>query len=363
MKLWQVAALIALGLVIGELFPRALTETFRGAALFVFLPALIFEAAWALDAALMRAYWRPIVLLAVPGVALTAALVAVIAYFFGGASLPNALLLGAILSATDPVAVVAIFRRLRVPRALATIVESEALLNDAMAVALYRAVIATAIVGFAPGGLAVTLARPALEIAGGAALGVVVAILASFTLRPRIGVGLQTLATFVAAYAAYYVAAVLNASGIFAVITCAIVLREVDRRLPDVECAPEVTQVWDIAALGANAILFVLIGAAVQISALGESWRLVIAALGAVLVARIVLAYGLLAIVPNLGRPWKAVVRLADVRGALSLALALALPAAVSQRGGLIAATFAVVVGTVLASSLTLQRRVRGALA
>jgi CPA1 family monovalent cation:H+ antiporter len=271
-------------------------------------------------------------------------------------------LLVAILCATDPVAVVAIFRRLRVPRALATIVESEALLNDAVAVALYRAVLAAIVVGLAPSGVAAASGRALLEIIIGAAVGSVVAALASLTLRPRVPAAVQSAVTVVAAYGAYFVAARFDGSGIFAVITCAIVLREIDRRLPAVECAPEVQRLWDVLAIAANAIVFFLIGAAVQISTLAASRNLVVAALAAVLVARVVLAYGLLAIVPNLARSWKAIVRLADVRGALSLALALALPLTVTQRGGMIAATFAVVVATVLASSLTLEWRARRAL-
>ncbi|HEY5348575.1 MAG TPA: cation:proton antiporter, partial [Candidatus Lustribacter sp.] len=112
MKLWHIAALIAAGLIVGEARPGYLAELFRSATLYVFLPALIFEAAWQLDLRLMRRSWQPIVLLAVPGVVVTAALIALIVHGLGGVALGSALVLGAILSATDPVAVTAIFRRL-----------------------------------------------------------------------------------------------------------------------------------------------------------------------------------------------------------------------------------------------------------
>src|SRR5579872_2815772 len=141
MKLWVIAALIAAGLVVGAFAPGAFTGWFRYATFQVFLPAIIFEAAWQLDFGTMRRAWRPIMLLAIPGVAVTAAAIAAIAYYGAHLQLPAALILGAVLSATDPVAVTAIFRRLEVPAVLATIVESESLLNDAVAVVLYRTVI------------------------------------------------------------------------------------------------------------------------------------------------------------------------------------------------------------------------------
>ena len=99
MKLGQIAVLLVAGIVAGALFPGKLTALFGTATLYVFLPALIFEGAWNLDAHAMRRAWAPIALLAVPGVIITAALIAVCAHFAGGFAWGAALLLGAILSA------------------------------------------------------------------------------------------------------------------------------------------------------------------------------------------------------------------------------------------------------------------------
>ncbi len=146
MKLWQILAVVAIGIVYGLIQPGRLAYAFGHATLYVFLPPLLFEAAWNLNFRAMRRQWIAIGVLAGPGVLLTAVIVAgalaVVRVPFG-----PALLTGAILSATDPIAVVAVFRRLPVPRTLATIVECESLFNDAVAVVLYRGVLVALSVG------------------------------------------------------------------------------------------------------------------------------------------------------------------------------------------------------------------------
>jgi len=358
MKVWHIGALVALGLAFDALRPGQLGDLFRFATLSIFLPALIFEAAWNLDLPTMRRAWKPIVLLAIPGVAVTAAIVATGTHLLGGLALPVALLLGAILSATDPIAVVAIFRRLKVPKELATIVESESLLNDAVAVVVYRAVLATVVATLAT--------APALEVVGFAALasvlglafGVAVGLIAMQGLRWSSNVTEHTIVTIVAAYGTYALAEQLGWSGIFAVIACAVTMKECDRRDNALEIADGVEQVWSWLATAANAALFFLIGAAVALPDLVHEWQPILATLFAVAVARVALAYGLLALAPPMHRTWKAVVRLAGVRGALALALALALPPALHDRGIAIDATFAVVVFTIVTAALTSERRI-----
>jgi len=357
-KLWHIAALLVMGLLVGILHPGMLTDTFRTATFFVFLPALIFEGAWNLDFRLMRRAWQPIVLLAVPGVAITAALIALILHRMGGVSPAIALLTGAVLSATDPVAVVAIFRRLAVPRAPATIVESEALLNDAIAVALYRAVLVSILAGVT----AAHIGRIALAALTGAleaiALGAICGLLTALLLRRSTGATVQTAATFIAAYGVYFFAEYFRWSGIFAVIACAIAMRETERNAISLGVAQGVERVWHGAATVANVSLFFLIGTVVDVTHLWQERNLMLWALVAVLLARVVVSYGLLALVPRMRRSWMTLVRLAGVRGALSLALAFAVPASIGGRQQVIDATFIVVVVTVLLSAIMIERQV-----
>jgi monovalent cation:H+ antiporter, CPA1 family len=358
LKLWQIAVLLIAGIVVGVAFPQRFTSIFGRATLYVFLPALIFEAAWHLDLQIMRRNWKPIALLAVPGVALTAAIVAICVHYAGALPWRSALLLGSILSATDPVAVVALFRRLRVPKSLATIIESESLLNDAIAVVLYRTLIAAILMS--AGGTQLVL--PGVQALAGIVIaigiGLILAYVAAFALRDAVTAPVQSLATLVGAYGAYTLAEWLGWSGIFAVLTFGIALRQLERHRITVASAQGVERFWDFAALAANVILFFLIGAALDLTRLVHNLPDVGVTLVAVFLARVVLAYGLLHLARTDLRPlWTTVIRMAGIRGALALALALATPAAVAHRGTIVDATFGVVVVTLLVGSLTLPRR------
>ena len=358
MRVWQFAVLLALGIGVGIALPGRLTGIFGTATLYLFLPALIFEAAWNLDFRLMRRAWKPIALLAVPGVVLTAGLIAACVHYFGGFDWRSALVLGAILSATDPVAVVALFRRLPVPRALATIVESESLLNDACAVVIYRAIVSALLIGSGLGHLEHVVGIAVLGVVAGILTGAAIAYAAAFALRDAVSAPVQSAATLVGAYGAYFLAEHFNFSGIFAVIAFGIGLRELERRRVSVESAGGVAHFWEAAAIAANVALFFLIGAALDLTRLLHTLPSACITIVAVLLARAALAYGLLSIARGHLKPfWRTVVRMAGIRGALSLALALATPAGIPQRGTIVDATFAVVVVTILVGSLTLKRR------
>src|SRR5215469_14560271 len=142
MKGWQIAVTIAAGVVVGIFEPGRFEYVLGYATLYVFLPPLLFEAAWNLSFRAILRQWRAIATLAGPGVIVTALIVAG-ALSIVGVDFGSALLMGAILSATDPISVIAIFRSIKAPKTLVTIVECESLFNDAVAVVLYRGVLAT----------------------------------------------------------------------------------------------------------------------------------------------------------------------------------------------------------------------------
>jgi CPA1 family monovalent cation:H+ antiporter len=357
MKLWQIVAVVGLGIAFGIFEPGRFTYALGHATLYVFLPPLLFEAAWNLNFRAMCRQWPAIATLAGPGVLLTALIVAgalaIVRVPFG-----PAFLTGAILSATDPIAVVAVFRRIRVPKTLATIVECESLFNDAVAVALYRIVLSAIAFGAFDGGAIVSaVLKGVADAAGGIVVGVAVAFVAAWMLRRRNHVMLQIAATAIVAYGSYFAADALTLSGIFATIAGGIALRYYERRWITLSIADDVNRFWDVAALLANVLVFFLVGAALQIGELTREPVFVIATLVAIALSRVVVA-GLL-LPSGYPRAWLDVVRLAGMRGALSLALALALPPGVPYRQAIIDATFAVALATLAASSLTVMRVVR----
>lgn len=347
MRLAYIFPLLAAGIIIGFAFPGKLTGLFGAATLSVFLPALIFDGAWRLDMTAMRRMWSAITLLAVPGVIATAAIVAGCTHYLGGIPWSAAALLGAILSATDPIAVLAIFRATSLPALLTTIVESEALLNDAVAVVIFRAALAVAIIPSASL-FAVTadaLVGTILGILCGIAFALACALLVRFASQPAVPV----LLTLAGSFGSYYLASRLGWPGIFAALAFGMALRASwqDKIAPR---SLETTQkFWDVIALIANAILFFLIGAAVDVGGLGRVLPISLLTAAIVLAARFAIVHGLLAFArPKLQLAWLMVVRLAGVRGALSLALALAIPATFGQRRLVVDATFVVVLVTLL---------------
>jgi monovalent cation:H+ antiporter, CPA1 family len=358
-RAWQIIAAVAAGIVVGAIEPGRFEYALGHATLYVFLPPLLFEAAWNLNHRVMARHWPAIAVLAGPGVVLTALIVAgtlaVVRVPFG-----PALLTGAILSATDPIAVIAVFRRLKVPKTLATIVECESLCNDAVAVVLYRGILAALALGTAD---PTTLARISVATIagalGGIALGIVLGFVVARLLRRSTNVVVQILATIACAYGAYFAADALQLSGIFATIACGIALRYYERAWITLSIAEDVNRFWDLAAVLANALVFFLVGAALQLGQIAREPIFIIACLVAIAISRAVVASLLLP--GGYPREWLDVVRVAGVRGALCVALALAIPASVAHRQAIVDAAFVVAIATIVAGSLTVMHVVRRA--
>jgi len=315
----------------------------------VFLPPLIFEAAWNLDLdALRRAAWR-IALLAIPGTLVTAAIVAAGAMIGGGLPFGAALLFGAIVAATDPVAVVAAFRRVRVPLDLRTQIEGESLFNDGVALVLFGFMLAVAsgqpvsIGGDVLGGI--------LETLYGTVIGVAAGVLCAGVLRVTDAAEYEVTVTIVLAYLSYLAATAAHASGIFATIAGAIALRAMLRRVPHtIVNTDDVDRVWNALAFVANAAVFTATGLVIDPARILHEPGLVAGAIVAVLVARLALA-----VLATRSRAGRVATFLAGMRGALPLALALSLPADLAVRPQIIDATFAVVLFTIVFQGAPLE--------
>ena len=327
---------------------------FAPALLFIFLPALIFEAAWNIDAAALKRRWLPVAVLAIPGVLLTAGLVG------GGLALARqmpfvpALLLGAILAATDPIAVIAVFRRLHVPTDLATIVEGESLFNDGAAIVLYGVVVGI-LSGTQAAPNALTITWTALSVSlGGAAIGLIAAALVALLLRGNDSAQLQVVGTLVAAFGSYLIADRLHLSGIFAAVVVGIAVRAFPR-FPSTAAIVDVDSFWSVMAFLANALVFVLMGLRIEFARILHEPRLVLLTLGLVTAARLILAYAALPLASSRIAPaWRSVIALSGMRGALSVALAIGLPPDIPFRPQIVDTVFGVVFITLVAQGLAI---------
>jgi CPA1 family monovalent cation:H+ antiporter len=311
---------IAVGLLPGGQFPRLGGSVI----LLAFVPGLVFEAALTLDLTELRRRMLPVSLLATVGVAMTVLLIGALTHLLLGFSWASGFLLGAILAATDPIAVVTLLRRLKAPGGLAAILEGESLFNDGSGVAVFSAVLATILSGSPSLGDATIRF---LEITlGGTAIGLAVGFLGLALLRFAEDAPLEILATLVIAYGSYLAADMVHASGIVAVVVAGIVVARYGAQLGRLH-GPQLLGFWSLLAFVLNAMLFILVGAALPAWTLLPVAWLVLAAFVIMLLTRAVPVYGLLALAafrgPSIPWRWRHVTFWAGLRGALSVALAL----------------------------------------
>src|SRR5487761_490566 len=330
------AAGIAVGLLPGGQFPRIGGSVI----LLAFVPGLIFEAALTLDLAELRRRILPVGLLATAGVAITVLLIGILTHFVIGLSWANGMLLGAILAATDPIAVISLLRRLRAPAGLAAILEGETLFNDGTGVAVFSAALFTILSG-APsfGDAAVRFAEITL---GGTAVGLAIGFLGLALLRFAEDAPLEILATLVIAYGSYLAADLLHASGIVAVVVAGIVVARYGSAIGRLH-GPQLLGFWNLLAFVLNAMLFILVGAALPAWQLVPVLGFIVVVFLIMLVTRSIPVYGLLGVSairpPPIPWAWRHLTFWAGLRGALSVALALSVAnvAGVDSRVALVA--------------------------
>jgi CPA1 family monovalent cation:H+ antiporter len=342
-------ALVAFGAGTAAVHPATLPFPFGSTLLFVLLPPLIFEAAWTIDLGALRRTGVRVAVLAVPGVVLAAGLTAFGIAFAARLPLASAFVLGSIVAATDPVAVIAIFRRLAVPVDLLTLVEGESIANDGVALVLYGIALSFAMDGAAES-VARESAHAVVAIAGGTAIGIVWAFVIAFVISRTGTAAIEVTATVVLAFLAYLSADALQCSGIFATASAAIALRMIQRATPIATAADDVTAFWSTIAFIANSFVFLMTGLQLQLGRIVHEPLLVIVAIVAVIAARALLAGAVIR-----QRTWRWTFVAAGMRGGLSLVLALALPQNLPARASIIDAVFAVVLFTIVVQGIALE--------
>ncbi|HRY15538.1 MAG TPA: sodium:proton antiporter, partial [Candidatus Competibacteraceae bacterium] len=335
--------------------------------LFVFLPTLIFESSYQLDARRLRHNLAPILFLAVPGLLLSTGLIGLIVWLATGIPLVAALLLGAILSATDPVAVIALFRQLGAPENLTTLVEGESLFNDASAIVVSRILVAILTAGVFNGDLLLTGAVDFVVLfVGGLLVGMVMGYIVSTLIgwvesEPFIEIGLTT----ALAYLSFLFAEqILHLSGVMATVGAGLVLGTWGRIRISHSVRTYLEHFWELLAFMANALLFLLVGMQVDLAALWGSLDILVWVVGAMLLARaavIFLAAPLVEKLPSaviISRPYRFVMFWGGLRGAIALALVLSLPP-FEHRELFLAVTMGAVLFTLLAQGLTIEGLMR----
>lgn len=381
-------ALVIVGLLLGFFHVLPEIQFQPDFVLFLFLPALLFEGAWNLNTQALLADWLAIGLLAVPGLLISLVVVGVVVHWGAGLPFLVALLLGAIVSPTDPVAVLGLLKQLGLPARLRTIVDGESLFNDGVGAAAYELVLGFLLISLGASGALSGLfgfqivLKTIWLFVGGPLLGVALGLLFSRILRHLDDHLIETAVTFGVAYGSYVLAVVLGTSGLLAVVGAGLVLGNYGRRVSmSRRTRYAIEDIWEFAAYLANSLLFLLLGHQIGAADFAGALGVIIWAVIAVFAGRALMMYALLPVHDLLARRalqqgkstggdaanrthgrfapipslWRPLILLSGLRGALSIALVLTLPSDVPDHSLLEITVYGVVLVTLVGQGIGLR--------
>ncbi len=326
--------------------------------LILFLPALVFEGSLKLSLLDLMHDWVPLLLLANAGVVLATVVTGYIVHWSVGIPLMLALIFGSLISATDPISVLALFETLRTDKRLSVLVEGESLLNDGTAVVLFQVLLA----GFLSGGLnwGKGIGQFVLAVVGGAGIGFATAYVVTKINRAVDDPQIEITLTTVAAYGSYLLAYHFGLSGVIASGAAGLFIGNycVERGISR-QTRSALESFWEYVAFVMNSLVFLLIGLEVRIKTLAEAWLPILLAIVAVLLGRALTIYLLVPagniFAKKISLSWQHVMMWGGLRGALALALALSLDQGFPYRELILNMTFGVVIFSILVQGLTMK--------
>jgi CPA1 family monovalent cation:H+ antiporter len=358
-------ALVLVGLAAGAVpgLPEVRIEP--DVVFLVFLPPLLASAGFYSSPRELRAELRPLTVLAVGLVLGTMVGVAVVAHaLIDELSWPAAFVLGAVVGPTDPVAAAATFSRMRVPDRVGMLVEGEAMVNDATALVAFRVALGAAIAG------SFSLVDAAADFVVSAVAGVAIGLAAGWVevhvLRKLEDRPLSILLSLLFPYAAYVAAEEVHVSGVLAAVVCGLYLGWFSHTSFSADTRLSATAFWEVLVFGLNALLFLLLGlqfpAIVEEATAGDSFgTLLLTALALAAVVVLVRAVGVFLPFTRTGDGWRErlVIAWSGMRGAISLAAALSVPATVTGQPDILFVTVVVILVTLVGQGLTLPALLR----
>lgn len=328
--------------------------------LLIFLPPLLFEAGWNLEWKNLKENLVPICLYAIFGVVISVVGIGLGLQHIAGLTLGTALLIGASLSATDPVSVIALFRELGVSKRLTTLMEGESLFNDGVAVVAFTLLISAAM-GTRELSIPVAVVQFSAFVGIGVGIGSLIGFGISYITQRFDLPSVEQSLTLVAAYGAYILSEELGGSGVIAVVTVGLVLGNFGSRIGmNPRTRLIVSEFWEFTAFLVNSIVFLLIGDQVRFDSLTENAPVILVAIATVLLTRLVGIFGLGFISnaianANLDGKTQTVLWWGGLRGSVSVALALSVPDSFEQKELIIATVFGVMLFTLLVQGMTTE--------
>ncbi len=365
LKLPYTVALVIAGLALGSAHAFEAPVLTKDLLYAVFLPGLLFEAAYHLEFRKFMQNKLAVFGLAIPGLLVAVGLTTLFLVpvvnglvYVDQFTVADGLVFAAVIAATDPIAVVALFKSVGAPKRLTTLIEGESLLNDGTAVVVFTLV------------LSFVLGRPTSPVVAvvdfvrvvgmGVLIGATIGYAASFVIHKVDDPMIEITVTSIAAYGSFVAAEQFHYSGVIATVTAGMLCgNHAARTGMSASTRVAVASFWEYLAFALNSLVFLLIGFQVKITALVSAWKPILVAYVAVTIGRAAVIYGVRVLLrrtrESFPLSWAAVLTWGGLRGALSMVLVLGLPVEFAHRDIIISMTFGVVVVSILVQGLTMS--------
>ncbi|MHA7582846.1 cation:proton antiporter [Paenibacillus vandeheii] len=360
-------ALVLVGLLLGLIHVPVLEEAetfitqsnvFQAIIISLFLPILLGDATLKLPFSHLRKQSKPVLALAFGGTLLSFLLIAMAMYRLMGLPLVVAFTFAALMSATDPISVISIFKSLGVPKKIVTIIEGESLFNDGIAVVLFKissiyllTYIEMGWVGIGSGVL--LFLKFSL---GGIAVGAVLGFLFSQLIRFYDDYPLEIAFSMLLFFGSYFIAEHFHVSGVIAVVVGGMIFGSYGAHIGMSDTTKmNINSFWDVITLVANSLIFLMIGLEIKHINFTDKWALIGASILIVLIGRSLAVYISLSFLKSFPASWKVILNWGGLKGSLSIALALSLPTTFEGRDDILVLTFSVVLFSLLVQGLTIK--------
>jgi CPA1 family monovalent cation:H+ antiporter len=360
-------ALVIVGLILGVVhFPgldhvkEFITQSvvFQVIIISIFLPALLGEATLKLPFSHLKENKKPISALAFAGTFMSFLLISFSGYYILELPLVVAFVFGALMSATDPISVLSIFKTAGVNKKLTTIIEGESLFNDGIAVVLFQISAFYLLTYIEMGwlGLGYGVLLFLKFVLGGLAIGGIMGFVFSQLTRFFDDYPLEIVFSVILFFGSFLIAEHFHVSGVIAVVISGLTFGNYGSKIGMSPVTRlNINNFWDVIALIANSMIFLMVGLEITHINFGDKWGLIALSILIVIIARSIAVYTSLSLIKNF--PWKSkhLLNWGGLKGSLSIALALSLPHTFAGREDVLVLTFSVVLFSLIVQGLTIK--------
>ncbi|QYR22744.1 cation:proton antiporter [Paenibacillus sp. sptzw28] len=360
-------ALVLVGLLLGvtqipflEEAETYITQShvFQAIIISLFLPILLGDATLKLPFSHLKEQRKPVLALAFGGTFLSFLIIALLSYYIMDLPLVVAFTFASLMSATDPISVITIFKSIGVPKSIVTVIEGESLLNDGIAVVLFQIssiyLLSYMEMGWAGIGSGIWLFLK--FVLGGITIGAILGYVFSQLIRLYDDYPLEIGFSMLLFFGSFFIAEHFHVSGVIAVVVSGLILGSYGAKVGMSETTlTNINSFWDVVTLIANSLIFLMIGLEIKNIDFSDKWHIIAIAIIIVLAGRTVALYVSTAKIRNFPGSWKAVLNWGGLKGSLSIALALSLPQSFEGRETVLVLTFSVVLFSLLVQGLTIK--------